>query len=207
MAKRALSIQNVKDYQPKTMGFTGRWLDTIGDPEPFGSWIIYGDSGQGKTRFTVQLSKYLLSFNNVRLAYNSLEEGLSATFKHALLDTGVQTETKGHFELWPKCDFDDMKAAMKKKRSPNVIVIDSLQYLGITYEDYKQLVREYPKKLFIWISHEAGSKPDGQTAKKVLYNSDVKVRVKNFYATITSRYKGRNIYDIWPEGHDKTEIK
>lgn len=207
MAKRALSIQNVEDYQPKTMGFTGRWLDTIGDPEPFGSWIIYGDSGQGKTRFTLQLSKYLLSFLNVRLAYNSLEEGLSSTFAHAMLETGLQTESKGHFELWPKYDFDEMQAALSKKRSPNVIVIDSLQYLGLTYEQYKELVKRYPKKLFIWISHESGSKPDGQAAKKVLYNSDVKIRVKNLYANIISRYHGKSIYDIWPECHQQTEIK
>lgn len=205
--KRALSIQNVKDFRPRTAGFTGRWLDTIGDPELSGSWIVYGDSGNGKTRYTLQLAKYLLSFKGVREAYNSLEEGLSSTFAHAVLETGLQAETKGHFELWDKYDLDEMTEALAKKRSPNVIIIDSVQYLGITYESYKALIKRFPKKLFIWISHEAGSKPDGQTAKKILYNSDVKIRVRNFYATIVSRYKGKSVYDIWPEGHHLQEIQ
>ena len=33
MGRRALSIQNLIDYTPKTLGFTGRWLDAMGDPE------------------------------------------------------------------------------------------------------------------------------------------------------------------------------
>ena len=92
---RALTIQNLIDYKPKTMGFTGTWLNMLGDPEPFGSWIIYGGSGQGKTRFTLQLTKYLMSFNGIRVAYDSLEEGVSETYKRAIIDTGVHTERHG----------------------------------------------------------------------------------------------------------------
>ena len=55
MAKRALSIKNIIDYNPKTLGFTGRWLATMGDPEPYGSWIIHGGSGNGN-------DKYLFNF-------------------------------------------------------------------------------------------------------------------------------------------------
>lgn len=205
--KRALTLKNVEDYRPNTMGFSGRWLDTIGDPDPSGSWIIYGESGNGKTRFALQLSKYLLSFKRVRMAYNSLEEGLSTTFAQAILQTGLQTETKGHFELWSKYDLPEMLRALEKKRSPNVIIIDSIQYLGISYDEYKELVKKYPRKLFIWLSHEAGSKPDGQVARKVLYNSDVKIRVKNYYANITSRYQGKSVFDIWPDGHIQLNIK
>lgn len=201
MGRRALSIQNLIDYTPKTLGFTGRWLDAMGDPEPYGSWIIWGASGNGKTRFAVQLVKYLMSFEGLRIAYNGLEEGMSETYRRAIIDTGLQMEKQGRYVFWDGFDYEDMMERLKRKRSPNVVVIDSLQYLNITYDQYKELVRKYPKKLFIWISHESGTEPKGGTAQSIKYNSNIKIRVHNYYATIISRYKGKEVFDIWPEKH------
>jgi hypothetical protein len=201
MGRRALSIQNLIDYTPKTLGFTGRWLDAMGDPEPYGSWIIWGASGNGKTRFAVQLVKYLMSFEGLRIAYNGLEEGMSETYRRAIIDTGLQMEKQSRYVFWDGFDYEDMMERLKRKRSPNVVVIDSLQYLNITYDQYKELVRKYPKKLFIWISHESGTEPKGGTAQSIKYNSNIKIRVHNYYATIISRYKGKEVFDIWPEKH------
>ena len=201
MGRRALSIQNLIDYTPKTLGFTGRWLDAMGDPEPYGSWIIWGASGNGKTRFAVQLVKYLMSFEGLRIAYNGLEEGMSETYRRAIIDTGLQMEKQGRYVFWDGFNYEDMMERLKRKRSPNVVVIDSLQYLNITYDQYKELVRKYPKKLFIWISHESGTEPKGGTAQSIKYNSNIKIRVHNYYATIISRYKGKEVFDIWPEKH------
>lgn len=201
MGRRALSIQNLIDYTPKTLGFTGRWLEAMGDPEPYGSWIIWGASGNGKTRFAVQLVKYLMSFEGLRIAYNGLEEGMSETYRRAIIDTGLQMEKQSRYVFWDGFDYEDMMERLKRKRSPNVVVIDSLQYLNITYDQYKELVRKYPKKLFIWISHESGTEPKGGTAQSIKYNSNIKIRVHNYYATIISRYKGKEVFDIWPEKH------
>lgn len=201
MGRRALSIQNLIDYTPKTLGFTGRWLDAMGDPEPYGSWIIWGASGNGKTRFAVQLVKYLMSFEGLRIAYNGLEEGMNETYRRAIIDTGLQMEKQSRYVFWDGFDYEDMMERLKRKRSPNVVVIDSLQYLNITYDQYKELVRKYPKKLFIWISHESGTEPKGGTAQSIKYNSNIKIRVHNYYATIISRYKGKEVFDIWPEKH------
>ena len=201
MGRRALSIQNLIDYTPKTLGFTGRWLDAMGDPEPYGSWIIWGASGNGKTRFAVQLVKYLMSFEGLRIAYNGLEEGMSETYRRAIIETGLQMEKQSSYVFWDGFDYEDMMERLKRKRSPNVVVIDSLQYLNITYDQYKELVRKYPKKLFIWISHESGTEPKGGTAQSIKYNSNIKIRVHNYYATIISRYKGKEVFDIWPEKH------
>ena len=201
MARRALSLQNLIDYKFKPMGFTGRWLAAMGDPEPYGSWIIWGDSGNGKTRFAVQLVKYLMSLDGVRIAYNGLEEGVSETYRRAILETGLQMEKQGRFQFWDGYDLDEIKDALKRKRSPNIVVIDSIQFLSITYEQYKELVRMFPKKLFIWISHERGKEPKGSTAQGVMYHSHIKIRVRNYYATIVSRYKGKEVFDIWPEKH------
>ena len=52
MAK-ALSNRNVCDANFKVADFTGEWLATFGKPELRGAWIIFGESGSGKTHFAL----------------------------------------------------------------------------------------------------------------------------------------------------------
>ena len=73
--KRALTITDITRYKPQSAAFEGRWLASIGKPELRGCWLIWGASGSGKTTFALQLCKYLSRF--CRVAYNSLEQGLS----------------------------------------------------------------------------------------------------------------------------------
>lgn len=48
---------------------------------------VWGNSGNGKTSFVMQLCKYLCRFG--RVAYNSLEEGASLTMKNTLIEFGM----------------------------------------------------------------------------------------------------------------------
>ena len=61
MAK-ALSNRNVCDANFKVADFTGEWLATFGKPELRGAWIIFGESGSGKTHFALSLLAYLMQF-------------------------------------------------------------------------------------------------------------------------------------------------
>ena len=188
------------NYRERPMGFTGLWFDTLGNPECTGSWIIYGQSGNGKTRFTLQLTKYLMSLPGNKIAYNSLEEGISGTFKRGMMESGLMAEAACRFVFWNRFRYAEMVAALGKRRSPNIVVIDSLQYMQMTYEEYQTLTEKFPRKLFIWISHEKGGQPDGALAKRVMYNSNIKVRVRNFYGLVEKcRYGGGQTYDIWPD--------
>jgi predicted ATP-dependent serine protease len=130
--KRALSVNDIINYEPKSIGFDGKWKEAMGDPELKGCWTIWGASGQGKTRFLLQLTKYLMS-KGIRVAYDSLEEGLSATFKRAIIDSGVAAENTKNFLLWDKIQLDGIKERVKVQRSPRVIIVDSVQFLdGVT---------------------------------------------------------------------------
>ncbi|MBQ7531859.1 MAG: ATP-dependent serine protease [Paludibacteraceae bacterium] len=198
--RRALSLKNCLSYKERPMGFTGVWRAVLGDPECCGSWIIYGMSGNGKTRLVLQLTKYLMSLPGVKTAYNGLEEGLSGTFKRAIEETGLSGETMNRFVFWNRFGVDEMTAALKRRRSANIVIIDSLQYLQMSYEEYKTLTESFPGKLFIWISHEKGGMPDGALAKRVMYNSNVVLRVKDYYGVVKKcRYGGGETYNVWPE--------
>ena len=82
-----------------------------------------------------------------------------------------------------------------------MVVIDSLQYLGINYKGYKQLKEEFPTKLFIMVSHaNEKNQPKGATAEQVKYDAMVKIQVSQFRAKANSRYGGGEVLTIWEEG-------
>lgn len=163
---RAISNQNVLAARFETAEFTGAWLASFGRPELRGTWIIWGDSDSGKTTFTLMLCKYLANFG--RVAYDSLEQGLSLSLQRAWERVGM-IEAGSNVILLNKEDLPEMTARLRKRKSPEIIIIDSLQYLTKFYmQQLKELKAEFPDKLFIFISQadKAGKDPDGHIAKK-----------------------------------------
>ncbi len=193
---RAKSVQEVLNTKYKSVPFDGKWKQMLGEPELAGTWIIWGESGHGKTRFTLQLCKYLTNF--AKVAYNPLEEGISLSFKKALVESGMQNTR--NFIVLNQEDIPTIKERLSKRKSPDVVVIDSLQYSGLNYTAYKQLRAEFPKKLFIFISHAEGKLPEGRVAKKVRYDAFIKIRVEGYKAFPTSRYGGGEAFVVWNKG-------
>lgn len=197
---RAASLDQVLRTRFKVLPFEGEWKDSIGCPELTGSWIIWGNSGNGKTRFALQLCKYLCQFG--RVAYDSLEEGVSVSLVKAIKETHMM-EVRKKFVVLDKEPIDQLTERLEKPKSPDIVCVDSLQYTGMSYEQYKALKERFPKKLFIWISHADGTLPEGRVAKKVRFDSNVKVFVQAYRAEPVSRYGGGKPYIIWEEGYRK----
>lgn len=197
---RAASVEQILKTKFRTLPFEGEWLASIGRPELTGSWIIWGNSGNGKTRFALQLCKYLCNFG--RVAYDSLEEGVSESLKSALIDTNMM-EVRRKFVVLDKEPIPQLMERLSQPKSPNIVCIDSLQYTGLSYDDYKRIKEANPNKLFIWISHADGRNPDGRVARKVRFDSNVKVWVQGYRADPVSRYGGGEPYIIWKEGYER----
>lgn len=195
--KRAVSVSELLTKSFKVMAFEDDWKECIGSPEKTGSWIVWGQSGQGKTRFALQLSKYLTQFG--RVAYNSLEEGASQSMALAARELRMN-ECRGRFILLDMEPVVDLSKRLERHKSPDIIVIDSLQYTGMSYAQYKDLRDRFRNKLFIFISHADGKEPAGRVAKSIRFDAFVKVRVEGFKAFPTSRYGGGSPFTIWAEG-------
>jgi len=196
--RRAISIQQLYRTNLRSLEFTGQWLDAIGCPEPSGAWIIWGNSGNGKTRFALQLAKYLATLGR-KVAYDSLEEGVSLSLRTAIEDCNIQ-EVSRRFMLLDKEPVIELMERLSKKKSPDVVIIDSIQYTGLTYADYKSLRTRFRTKLFILVSHAEGSQPSGRVARSIRFDANVKVWVEGFQAFAASRYGGGEPYMIWDEG-------
>lgn len=196
--RRAVSVTELLNKKHNTLPFTGRWLNSFGEPELTGTWLIWGGSGSGKTRFALQLAKYLAQFT--RVAYDSLEEGASASLKQAIKDTGMM-EVKRRFIVLDKEPIPELINRLSQHKSPQVVFIDSVQYSGLNYTTYRNLIEQFRNKLFVLISHADGKHPAGRVAKSIRYDAMVKLFVEGYRVPApASRFGGGDPFTIWPEG-------
>ncbi len=194
---RALSVDNVLNARFSGLEFDGKWAQAFGQPELAHSWIIWGQSGSGKTTFNMQLAKYISGFE--RVLYNSLEEGLSASIQAAYKRAGLN---KGDKVTLVSESMKELEDRLSKKKSPKVVIIDSIRYTRFRWSQYERFCQRFPNKVLIWVGHAKGKDPKGSLAQDIRYDAFVKIYVEGFRAFITSRYSMENegYIDIWQEG-------
>lgn len=197
MRRRAWSARNVLEAKFKGLQFEGEWKDFIGTPELAKSWIIWGQSGSGKTTFNFQLANYLSNFE--RVLYNSLEEGLSMSIQETYKRVGI---ADGNRVILVNESMAQLAERLRKHKSPNVVFIDSVRYARMNWNQYQAFCNEFSNKILIWVSHAKGKEPKGALAEDIRFDSPVKLYTEGFRVFCTSRYRtgGESTYDIWPEG-------
>ena len=195
---RAISIDQLYRTKRNVLPFNNKWKDFMGSPECKGSIIIWGASGNGKTRFAVMLADYLSTFKKV--VYNSIEEGDSATLARAFQECGITADNKNLTVLNIESLYE-LRDRLSKHKSPDIVVVDSLQHWRINEVEYKQLVTEFNNKLFIFISHADGKEPAKAIGMAVKYDANVKIYIDRFVAFATSRCEGckGQPFVIWEE--------
>ena len=134
MEIETLSVRNLLDKNYDVLPFTGRWHEAFGTPTAYGTWFIYGMSSSGKTSFTMQLVKYLDELG-IRIGYLSLEESTGLTFQRAVIRANWREKGSGIRLIKPACvdDVDEWLSDKVRKR-PNVLVVDTIQYWGLTFK-------------------------------------------------------------------------
>lgn len=161
--------------------------------------IIYGDSGNGKTNCIIELLKALMPHGWI--LYVSYEEGHEASMQEtAIRHLATMENAKIRFGDH-SMSFQELVTRLRKPKSEQFIVIDSIQYTDWTLKQYKILKEQFgSKKTFIFISHSEGKKPDGRVAKKIEYDATIKVFVMGYIAFVRSRLGGNKPFLIWEEG-------
>jgi len=201
--KRAISLQELNSKVYKDLVLDEPWSHSLGEPELAGVWFVYGDSGNGKTSFCLQLGKYLTKHGKV--AYDSLEQGDSKSFKMAINRENMM-EVKNRFMILNREPFDELFKRLRRHKSADIIFIDTIQYLSdgegkmFNYSDYRSMKNEFKNKLFVIVSQTEGNVPRGSTARSIRFDADVKIIVKGFKAEFNSRFGGNQDYII---NHEK----
>lgn len=194
------TARNVKEMMAThydTFPLEGAWRDAFGEPERRGVWIIWGNSGNGKSSFAMQLCRELAKYG--RVAYDSLEEGASLTMKNSLERHGM-LDVARRFVLIDGENMEQLGERLRRQKSPDIIVIDSFQYTMMNYKQYVAFKEAHRNKLIIFISHADGKFPNGRAARSVMYDATLKIYVEGYRAFSKGRFFGpTGIYDIWPE--------
>ncbi len=196
--QRAKSVTDILKIKRQSFDFEGLWEDAFGSPEKCGIWFIWGNSGNGKSSFVMQLCKYLAKFGKV--SYDSLEEGSSLTMQNTLIRFGM-SEVNRRFLLLDNEPIDQLSERLLQKRSPDIAVIDSFQYTQMSYRQYIAFKEKHRNKLLIFISHADGKMPAGRSAKSVMYDASLKIWVEGYKAFSKGRFIGKTgMYTIWDQG-------
>ena len=172
-----------------------------------GAWFIYGPSKNGKTSMAMILAKALA--NHRKVAYDSVEEGINKSLRMAVERHGL-VEAGHNFVLLNREFFDDLVYRLKHSRTVRVVFIDSVQFMDLKYSEYRRLRLEFPRTLFVFISHvknNRGTSPDGSVATKIMRDSDVIFSVQGFKAFVTSRFGGNGEFVISEEMAAKFYMK
>ncbi len=199
--KKALSITDIFRKSYDVLPFEGRWAEAFAQPERVGTWIIWGNSGNGKSTFAMQLCAELSKYGKV--LYDSLEEGYSLTFRNKLQLVRNEMDL-GKLQVVNE-DIPDLSERLKRRRSADFVVVDSLQYTGMNYREYMKFKNTHPNKLLIFISHADGRNPSGRCAKSVMFDASLKIWVEGYKAFSKGRFIGENggVFTVWEDGAEK----
>jgi DNA replication protein DnaC len=186
-------------------GLPDEFKRSFGEIEDAFDCIIYGNSGNGKTNFTVQILKHLIKALKQKAIYISYEEGHTKTIQKTMIERhNMLNEVGNLLELLDHSSFDELVTRMNKRKSAKIWVIDSLQASHFTEEQCAMLKEKFimsrKKKIIIYISWADGKLPKGAAAKAVEFYAHIKIRVEGLIAFFKSRFGGNKNYVIWEEG-------
>lgn len=198
--QRAKTASNIDNQSFKLLEWEGDWYEAFDKPEDRGLWFIWGQSGAGKNSFIYRLLKELNKY--FRIVLNDLEEGGGHTVQSGLRQYGI-ANAKGM--LWVEEDMDTFSYRLTKHKAPHVAVINSFQYTNMSFLQMYDFRKKHKDKLVIVISQAEGRNPMGKPAKRVMYDSSLKIFVEGYKAFSKGRYIGPNggTYTIWQEGADR----
>lgn len=190
MANDFFSVDEIESTKFKDFDFDGKWEASFGKPEARGVWIIYGKSYNGKSSFMMQLAKYLTGFVKNKVLINSLEEGKTKSFQMNVDRSGIAT-VKDKVLFGNRVPMEKLCERLEKQRSPEIIMIDSLQYSKLNQKSFEELRERFRNKLWIFISQaDKSGEPKGSLAENIKFDADVKIKVVGFKAFPESRFGG-----------------
>lgn len=187
---RTLSVKNLLSKRFTTLELDERY-SCFGQPSDNGIWLIYGKEKNGKSTFALKLAKELSA--QKKCLYVSAEEGTELEFIRACQRAGISEEDKGlHFiEYEP---LDELRERLKRNKSERVVFIDNITVYNDELKNgvLREVQRENPKKLFIFIAHEdaSGGEPATSSGKLCRKYAKIICHVEGMTVTVSGRCPG-----------------
>ena len=191
-AKRALEVVN------RTLKVSPEWEPCLGgDISRHGACFFWGNSGNGKSSAVMAFARMLASQG--RVLYVSREEGYGLSFQNTIRRYRMD-EFGSSFQVVDREDIESLVERLSRPKSPEFVILDSIQVMGLSWKDYRMLRERFPKKLFVLVSQTDGRQPEGRPARRMMFDADLKVWVEGHIAFSKGRFIGETAkYVVWEE--------
>lgn len=200
--KRSISAVQALAVRNKTLEVSPDWQGCLGEEiARHGIVFIWGNSGNGKSSAVMAFAKMLAA--NGKVLYVSKEEGYSLSFQNTLRRFGMQ-ECGASFQVVDQETVESLTERLNKPKSPEFVIIDSVQAMGLGSRQFKELRERFRSKLLVLVSQADGKRPLGRAAVGMMYDADLKLWVEGHTAFSKGRYMGlTKEYVTWPEGAER----
>lgn len=195
---RSLTAKEILNIRRPSLTFEGEWGNCIGSMDRHGVVFFWGNSGNGKSSAVISFCKELAK--NGKVLFVSLEEGFSLSFQKTLKLYDMDS-LGSRFQVLESATAEELVERLSKPRSADFVVIDSFQYLGMSYRQYIDFKGKLANKMLVFVSHADGKQPEGRAAKSVKYDAMQKIWVEGFVAFTNGRFIGPTGQAvIWEKG-------
>jgi hypothetical protein len=182
-----ISSENLAKLSFKTIGFTGKWLNLIGDPSERFTAMFYGGPGCGKSTLAMEFAYYLAKEHSRKVLYIANEEKVSKTLQDKLKMVQGNHPNLNFVGVLRKDKFNEY----------DCIFIDSVNTLNITPIDMEQIAASHPRLSIIYICQTT---KEGQYrgSREFEHFADVVIRVEQGVARAEkNRFGGRTELNIF----------
>lgn len=182
--KRIFSIKAIKEKKYQYLELDPKYALLMGEPAKKFVGLFYGESGSGKSVFTLQFADYFAR-NFGKVLYNSHEEGANKTIQDRVNNFNIDAK-----RLWiADCfSFEEMCNYIERNYY-RLVIIDSVKYMSFTVEQLKTLRTMFNKRQLSIIMIDFGkSKGTPASGIDLLHAADVKLYFKNGRVHALSRY-------------------
>lgn len=187
--KGIIQVITTDSYKEKNIPSLGlnrntQWHYLIGDPSTNFMAMLHGMPGNGKSTFSIQLADYFQKNHGDVLYIASEQKGLNRSFQDLL----NQYDVNSNFDISNNPKDHNYKSILKASKDYKLVIIDSINHIGLTVEQFEEIRDKNSKTAFLAIMQSA---KDGnfKGSQEWAHNCDIIIEMKSMVAYQTkSRY-------------------
>lgn len=187
---RLLNTKNVASKKfTQLEGLTAHFRDTLGEPEAYGIWIIYGKEKHGKTLCSLHLANELSRMEKV--LYISAEEGISMHFQDTIERLNINPNNR-KLLYSEYLSIDELRVILKRRTAPKIVFVDNVTAMihELKQDAARKLQQDFPNVLFVYVAHQEKNEPYTAIAKKIKIWSKAIFKVEGMRVLVSGRVPG-----------------
>lgn len=194
---RTLSPLEITERTVEVYPFTGDWAKILGEPDIRFSTLIRSEAKSGKSTYCARFAQYIAQFG--RVLYVSAEERLnSKTLQNRIKLCEVTNPNVRYVHIKDHVQIDMLIKTGKFR----FIIIDSVQHVQMTYDQFENMRHKYKKRKLSW--HLVMQM--GVDISKWKHEVDVIVELKQGFAQVHGRYNSANRIQILKQNNQQQTL-